>query len=127
MNKYCKWMKVKLIALGMISIFSIGASADGTYETVVFIDGNLENASLYQNVNYKRTSQKSIVLGKDYSKENINYIRPDSYKWEKEEYNSEVQDKLILPKTNRYSYLTNVKVKDKFKLERDEKSKSWLE
>ncbi|RBQ31226.1 hypothetical protein CRU92_08625 [Arcobacter sp. FW59] len=126
MGNLFKNIKLKLIALGLVSTIS-SLNAD-TVETLVFIGDDLQTGLSYKNVRYDNFGQKLFYFGENYNKNKLSYIKPDGYKWIKEKHEGKNHDVLNFPNTNNYAYLERGNLKEDFDLSRmkDDKNEWYL-
>ena len=103
MNNIFKYIKLKLVAFGLISTLTT-LNAE-TSETLVFIGDDLQTGISYTNMRYDSFGQKSMLLGENYNKNKLSYIKPDGYKWIKMKHDGENQDTLTFQNTNNYAFL----------------------
>lgn len=126
MNNIFKYIKLKLVAFGLISTLSTLSA--GTFETLVFIGDDLQTGLSYKNVRYDSFGEKSMYFGENYNKNKLSYIKPDGYKWIKDMYELKNNDVLSFQNTNNYAYLQRGNLKDDFGLSRmkDDKNEWYL-
>lgn len=127
MKSIFKNIKLKLIALGLVSTLSTLSA--GTFETLVFIGDDLQTGLSYKNIRYDSFGQKRMFFGENYNKNKLSYIKPDGYKWIKEKYEGENNDVLSFQNTNNYAYLQRKNLKEDFYLSRmkDDNNEWYLE
>lgn len=118
-----KHIKLKFIALGIFSSLSF-LSADGTSETLIFIGDDLETGLTYKNIRYDYMGQKSMYFGANYNKNNLSYVKPDGYKWIKDNHEGVLNDVLSFANTNNYAYLQRGNLKNDFGLTRMKDNKN---
>ncbi len=116
MKNLFKNIKLKLIALGLVSTLSTLSA--GTFETLVFIGDDLQTGLSYKNVRYDSFGQKSMFFGENYNKNKLSYIKPDGYKWIKDMYEGKNNDVLNFQNTNNYAFLQRINLKEDFSLSR---------
>ena len=110
MNNIFKYIKLKLVAFGLISTLTT-LNAE-TSETLVFIGDDLQTGISYTNMRYDSFGQKSMLLGENYNKNKLSYIKPDGYKWIKMKHDGENQDTLTFQNTNNYAFLQRKNLKE---------------
>jgi flagellar motor protein MotB len=115
--------KIKLgIATCVLLSYSSIAFADGTLETIVFINDDLKTGLKYKNVRYESFGKKGFYFGENYNKKNMSYIKPDNYNWKKERSDGRIQDLLQFENTNNYAFLERIDLKDELSLKKVESS-----
>ena len=113
---------VKKIKLGIVACTFLGhivnATAGGTIETLVFVGDDLKTGMKYKNVRYDEPLDPYFLMGENYNKNKMSYIKPDNYQWKKEKYNKEMRDKLQFYNTNNYAFLERIDLKDDLDLQK---------
>lgn len=84
--------------------------AGGTLETLVFISDDLKSLTKYKSMRHENGGVKQFLLGENFNKKTITYIKPNSYEWKKDTYDGVQQDTLYFPDTTSYAYLQNLLV-----------------
>lgn len=110
---------IKKIKLGIIASAILVSStlfASETQETICFIGDDLKTGISYKNVRFTQAGNKGMLFGSNYKKNNLSYIKPNNYLWEKHNLNGEINDKLSFPNTNTYAYLQRISLKDDLSL-----------
>lgn len=103
--------KIKLMILGSLFVsISAFAATNGTFENIFFLNSDLKTGINYSNVRYDFEGEKKFLMGENFDKKSMTYIKPDNYQWKKEKFNKEIDDALIFPNTTNHAWLKQIKV-----------------
>jgi len=88
-------------------VLGLSLFAGSTYETLVFVSDDLKSLTRYKSMRYDSGGIKQFLLGENFDKNSITYIKPNRYEWTKYKHNGMNQDTLYFPNTTNYAYLQN--------------------
>lgn len=108
--------KIKLGIIASAILASSALFAGETQETICFIGDDLKTGISYKNMRFTQAGNKGMLFGTNYKKNNLSYIKPNNYLWEKHNLDGEINDKLSFPNTNTYAYLRRISLKDDLSL-----------
>lgn len=109
-----KFIKVKVAIIYLMAMLSSLSAA--TSETIVFIGDDLETGLSYKNMRYDSFGEKGMLFGENYNRNNLSYIKPDGYRWEKYNYQGTNAEKLVFNNTNNYAFLQRLNLKNDIEL-----------
>ena len=99
--------KKSLILAGLISS---SAFANGIIENIYFFNTDLQTGINYSNTRYSNSGQKEFLMGQNFNKKTMTYIKPNNYTWSQESIDGALNDKLVFPNTTNYAWLKQIKI-----------------
>lgn len=118
-------IKQSIAVYAILSCASI-AFADGINETLYFIGDDLKTGIKYKNIRYDQAGNLGFIMGKDYDKNKMSYIKPDNFHWTKFNRDGEMQDRLGFENTNNYAFLERIDLKNDLSLQKSKYEKDEL-
>jgi len=97
---------MKKIILSLLLLTNL--FAEGTQETLIFVSDDLKSLTKYKSIRHENGGVKQFLLGENFNKSTITYIKPNKYEWKKDTFDDVQQDTLYFPDTTNYAYLQNL-------------------
>lgn len=113
-----KKTKLRLVVAYTLLAYTSALLAGGTSESIVFIGDDLKTGLSYKSLRYDSSGRKTFLMGENYNKNQMSYIKPDNYRWVKEKYEGRIHDKLEFPDTNNYAFLERIELKSELSLQK---------